>query len=109
MNAQIDLFKPSHGPAWDSEETQDSERRGWERRVLSDLQAGPLVYCYPGFMGAVCERLVASGRVTREPAGFMDPPKVSPQKLKAMEWRAEDHQLFRYSLALDGDARGRAA
>lgn len=93
--AQIDLFTPL--PAKPDFGIQDLE--GWQERVLADMAEAPLVYCFPGFMGAVCESLVAIGRVTREPAGFMDPPDLPPRKLKAMGWRAEDHAQFRYALA----------
>lgn len=44
-------------------------QRSWEKRLLVELEQGPLVYAYPGFMGAVCERLVEQGLVRREPWG----------------------------------------
>lgn len=83
---QLDLFAPAaqvYVPPSDAE-----DRLGWEHRCLSDLAAGPRTYCFPGFMGAVCERLVEKGFATRASAGFMDPvarvhtPSYSPAKLK---------------------------
>jgi hypothetical protein len=76
----------------------DPEAVAWEARALADLAQSPRVYCYPGFMGSVCERLVAKGLATRRPAGFLDPPSgMTPAQLRKWGWRAEDHAQFRYS------------
>lgn len=94
MGEQMDLFavppaKPDFGIV---------NREGWEARALSDmLEAGSLVCCFPGFMGAVCEGLVRRGLADKEPAGFLDPPNVSARKLKAWGWKAEDYPQFRYT------------
>jgi len=83
----------------------EAERMGWERRALSDMAAAPLVYCFPGFMGAVCERLVEKGLATKQSAGFMAPPEnVTPRQLKGWGWRAEDYALFRYTITAGGRA-----
>lgn len=102
---QLDLFSaPPAAPArwWlgEGDEAQ-AQQLGWESRCLADMATGDgtLTYCFPGFMGAVCERLVAKGLATKEPAGFLDPPAgVKPATLKQWGWRREDHPLFRYAL-----------
>jgi hypothetical protein len=87
---QLDLFaKPPM--AFIPPMTEDEERAGWERRLLSDLAAGPLVYCQDGFMGHVAERLVARGLVVSEDAGFL----AAPGKIKG--YRKEDYPQRRYA------------
>lgn len=76
----------------------DETKLGWERRLLSDLQDGPMVICFPGFTGAICERLVAKGLATREDAGLMPKPANWPKRAK---W--ERHQQYRYAIS---DERG---
>lgn len=92
---QLDLFAVKADPI--DFNGSEADRLGWERRALSDMEQGPLVCCYPGFMGAVCERLVAKGLATKEPAGFLPPPDLPPASLKKMGRRAEDYPRFRYA------------
>ncbi len=82
---------------------------GWERRALIDLLDGPRTYCFPGFMGAVHERLVRRGYAVRETAGFMAPlPGRTATQLKRDGWNEKDHPQFRYSLSDTGRSRVRA-
>jgi hypothetical protein len=67
---------------------------GWEERALADMAAGPLTYCYLGFMGSICERLVARGMAVSEDAGFM----AAPGKIRGYDPR--EYPLRRYSVAL---------
>lgn len=104
---QLDLFPPPAAPLVTTPPDfngSEKERLGWERRALSDMAERPLVCCYPGFMGAVCERLVAKGLATKEPAGFLPPPDLPPKKLKQMRWRSEDYPQFRYAPTIAGRA-----
>ncbi len=80
MSVQLDLFVELAPKPWKPED----DYPGWQARILEDLKAGPLVMCFPGFMGAMAERLVARGLVASEPAGFLPNAADSPQ--------------FRYSL-----------
>lgn len=76
------------------------ERLAWERRALCDIGArGPLTYCYPGFMGAVCERLVAKGLADREHAGRTIKPESWPKGSKF-----EAAEQYRYTLTDAGRA-----
>lgn len=69
---------------------------------------GPLTCCFPGFTGAVCERLVAKGLVEREDAGFMGPTidldgkpvLYRPATKDAPSYRfvPGEHPQFKYSL-----------
>jgi hypothetical protein len=72
--------------------SEAQEAIGWESRVLDDLAGGPLVYCWEGFMGSVCERLVAKGFVVAEDAGFM----AAPGKIKG--YQPSDYPQRRYKL-----------
>jgi hypothetical protein len=87
----------------------DARRRlEWEMRALRDMIAkGPLTYCYPGFMGSVCERLVARGEATREASGEMPVPDWWPKDKQALRaWRAHGpKQQFRYAITDAGRAR----
>ena len=98
--AQLDLFAEPSAPRWwlgEGEEAQ-AEHLAWERRALSDMAEHGLIYECPGFMGAVCERLLAKGLAAKEFVGFRKPPEsVTPRQLKAWGWRSEDHPLFRYT------------
>lgn len=103
--AQLDLFTQPLLPSRAAPREDDSDHLGWERRALEDLTAEPLVYCFPGFMGTVCERLVSKGLATREPAGFLDPPAgMTARQLNKWGWKSEDHPRFRYTLTAAGRA-----
>lgn len=83
---------------------------GWEERLLEDLKSGPITTCLPGFTGSICERLMASGQVTREETGFMEPGDptgmeengkiVTPKRAKTIikEYWCNPFPQFRYSL-----------
>ena len=107
---QADLFEAPQSVFtgyWNTE----ADHAGWERRLLSDMAAAPIVACHPGFTGAMLERLVAKGLAVRESAGFMemrDPTGmmdagkiISAAKATAMlrEYWREPFPQFRYSLA----------
>lgn len=112
MTTQQDLFlcKP-----WES---SIEEKRGWERRAILDLERGPVVACYPGFMGSVYERLVAKGLARRDDAGFMVPPDptgmmengkiISPKRADQItkEYWTDPFPQFRYSLVERSACRG---
>lgn len=107
--AQIDLFlidEPAPR-AWLGETPEaQAQRGGWEARCLREMGAGPVVYCYPGFMGSHHERLVAQGLAERQAAGFLAPPEgLNARALKAWGWNSADHPLFRYTLTDAGRAR----
>lgn len=110
MSAQLDLFAPAPGPApkpW----SREDDYPGWEARYLADLAEGPRTACYPGFAGAICQRLVTRGYATREAAGFMDPEAMnisaeirSTKAFKAhvrAYWK-DPSPMFRYSITPAG-------
>lgn len=102
---QLDLFKASAPPPHriDWQERDRQQRAAWEPRMLADMADAPLVCCYPGFTGAVCEGLMERGLASKEPAGFMMPLPGSPPKL-VKTWRKEDFPQFRYTITDDGRA-----
>lgn len=107
-SAQLDLFVAPAPPRWwlgEGEEIR-AERLGWERRLLSDLAAGPRTYCYPGFTGAICERLVSKGHASREDAGEMPMPEFWPDTSRGRkEWKARGpHPQFTYTITESGRA-----
>lgn len=65
----------------------------WEARALRDLSSASLTYCFPGFMGSVCEGLVDRGLAAKESAGFLDLGVPAPRG-----WKASEHPQFRYRL-----------
>lgn len=107
MSDQLPLFedeRPVYRGKTDAEIDQ-----GWEDRLLSDMREAPVVCCFPGFTGAICERLVSRGLAIREdtgfmeikdPAGMMESDKIiTPRRAKAIMngyWAAPFPQ-FRYS------------
>lgn len=103
QRGQLELFPSEPLRDWWGVEAERAQV-AWERRALCDMAAQPLVCCFPGFMGAVCERLVGKGLATKQDAGFMSPPPgIPPKKLKKW-WRAEDYPQFRYALSTAGRA-----
>ena len=97
---QLDLF--AERPRSPTDHLDD-----WAPRLLADMADGPIVACFPGYTGAMLERLVERGLAVREDAGFMDPLRclapglMTPAKLRAYErdyWKDPAPQ-FRYSLA----------
>ena len=88
---------PEFGPQGD--------RERWSMRALRDMRAGPLTCCYPGFMGAACERLVARGFAVREAAGELPMPEFWPNTAKGRrEWRERGpHPMFRYRITERGE------
>lgn len=109
MDVQLDLFaEPARVvERWWLGEGEKAQREslGWERRLLSDMAAGPVVTCYPGFTGAICERLVAKGLATKTAAGFLAPPAgMTPRQLKEWGRKPDDHPKFRYEIAAAGTA-----
>lgn len=105
--AQLELFA---GPVaavcagctpWNCE----CEHLGWERHFLAELAAAPCICCYPGFTGAMHERLVENGHATRTDAGFMPYPEgVTPRQAKQWGWKATDHPQFEYAITDAGRA-----
>jgi hypothetical protein len=75
---QLDLFPALTAPPAPS----GDDTAAWERRALTDLASQDLIYCFPGFMGSICERLVSAGYARSEAAGHM----------------SRDHALFRYRI-----------
>jgi len=75
------------------------------------METAPVVACYPGFMGAMCERLLEKGLVVREDAGFLEPQDPTGMLMDgkvctpamARRWLADywrdPFPQFRYSLA----------
>lgn len=110
MSAQLDLFAPPPAPSrkpWSPED----DYPGWEARYLADLAERPLTACYPGFAGAMLERLAAKGHAIREDAGFMDPEAMNIsaeiQATKAFKTRVRAYwrdpsPMFRYAITPAG-------
>lgn len=87
-----DLF-----PAFDMD---TREREGWMRRALRELEHVPALYCYPGFMGAVHERLTARGLASKETIG---PAPMPPGwDMTAKEWADRAGTLHRYTITPAG-------
>ena len=95
MSIQLDLFAEPARKPW----TPTDDHDDWERGFLHDLHSGPIVACYPGFTGAMLERLVTKGLAVREDWGFMGPPlDLTGQPVKIKGFRKQDFPQFRYSL-----------
>lgn len=107
--AQLDLFAEPPAPRWWLGEggAAQAQRLGWEHRVLAAMAGdGPITYCFPGFMGAACERAVAKGWAAKVPAGEMPMPDFWPDTRKGRREWAERGPCpqFRYSITDNGRA-----
>lgn len=109
MSLQLDLFAvPTPPPR--IPRTEAEEALAWERRLLTDMLAAPVVACFPGFTGAICERLVEKGLAVSEPAGFLDPEACVADEIGATrsfkahvrEYWKDPHPQFRYSITAAG-------
>lgn len=102
---QLDLFAPPTARAWLGETLEaQAQSLGWEHRCLTEMaeDGGSVVYCYPGFMGAHHERLVAKGFAERETLGPRPMPADWPHGKK--DWASRAGTQHRYSITTAGAA-----
>ena len=110
MTPQLDLFKAA-APAYDPAAESRREADAWCPHVLQNLAWSPVTYCFPGFMGAVCERLVERGLATKVDAGNMPPPAFvagagfkSEAELRRWFRQSGPHPQFTYTITKAGFA-----
>jgi hypothetical protein len=105
---QLDLFDAPPCAPWSPD--SEADRLGWESRLLQDLADGPRVYCFPGFTGAICERLVAKGLVSKEARGQMAAPEWIKTPADRRWFKASGpHPQFEYRIALTTTSQVAAA